>query len=583
LRTHKRRQTLATDATRGSLRGVKLRAVALVSLATLAGCSGAPSDDPLGTVEEEVTVCAKGETVEGIDVSYWQGGIDWTAVKSSGRVFAIARISDGTYMDTRFDENWAAMKTVGLIRGAYQFFRPGQDPNTLADIVIGKVGKLGDGDLPVTLDVEATDGQSAATIISKMHTWLDKVEAATGKKPIIYTGKYFWQDNVANSKDFVDHPLWIAAYGPTCPNLPDGVWSNWTMFQYTDKASVSGISGGVDGDKFNGTLADLKRLAGSAEYAAQFVSQSWPFATTSFSLVTGQTEDAYIELKNVGTKPWDSNTKLATTVERDRASVFSGSSWLSGTRLAAVTGTVPPGSTFKFQFKWHAPTTTGSFDEHFGVVQEGVAWFGDQGGPADNVIEAKIDVISAKYAAQFVSQSFPTADKVLSVRVGEKVDGYIELKNIGSETWKAGETKLVPTPRDKASPLASSDWLSPTRISSPSADVPPGSTVRFPVSLTAKQAGDVVQTFGLVEEGVAWFADPPNGGGPRDDLLAVHVVASDGAVQPASDDGGVNADASADMQGSCGCTVPGTRDDRAGLAIAALLGAVALRRRRSHA
>jgi lysozyme len=561
------------------LRRVKLR-FALLGLVALAGCNdGRGVRDQLGTIEDEVTVCAKGSTLEGIDVSYYQGTINWDSVKASGRAFAIARISDGTYMDTKFDANWPAMKKVGLIRGAYQFFRPGQDPNTLADIVIGKVGKLGDGDLPVTCDVEATDGQSAATIISKLKTWLAKVEAGTGKKPIIYTGKYFWQDNVANSKEFTSHPLWVAAYGPTCPNLPDGAWPTWTFFQYTDKASVSGISGGVDGDKFNGTLEDLQKLAGGgADYAAQFVAQSWPFASMSFPMVPGQELDASIEMKNIGKKAWDSNTKLATTEARDRESAFAGTSWLSKNRLAAVTGSVPPGGTFKFTFKWHAPLMTGSYDEHFGLVQDGVDWFS---APAENVIEAKIDVINAKYAAQFVGSSF--ADPI-QAKVGEKVDGYIELKNVGTDPWRAGETKLAPTPREMASVLATNEWLSPTRVSSPTADVPPGSTYKFPVTLIAKEAGDFKQTFGVVQEGVTWFSDAPNGGGPRDDAMSLHVIAGD--PKPAADpDAGVEvqAEASGDVQGSCACTTPVAAPVRARtdtLSLLALALALAIRRKR---
>jgi lysozyme len=564
-------------------------ATVLVSVglcSAFSGCGGGGVRDPIGQIEDEVTVCAKGPTVEGIDVSYYQGTIDWAKVKASGRVFAIARISDGTYMDTKFDANWPAMKSVGLIRGAYQFFEPATDPIVQANIVISKVGKLADGDLPVTCDVEATGGQSAATIISHLHTWMDAVEKGTGKKPIIYTGKYFWQDNVANTKEFNDHILWIAAYGPTCPNLPDAAWSDWKFFQYTDKASVSGISGGVDGDKFNGTLEDLQKLAGGgADYAAQFVSQSWPYATTSFPLVTNQALDAYIEMKNVGKKAWDSNTRLGTTVDRDRKSPFSGSSWLSETRLAQVEGTVPPGGTFKFKFKWHAPAMPGSFDEHFGLVQDGVTWFGDQGGPADGVIEAKIDVVKAKWAAEFVSQSFPTSDKVLTMHPGDKVSGTIELKNIGTETWKAGETKIVPTPRDTASPLASSDWLSPTRISSPPKDVAPGESYAFPVTLTANQLGDTMQTFGMVEEGVAWFADSPDGGGPTDDFIKVHVVVengvtADGGVSITEDAGVIQADASGDVNGGCGCETTGKASTNPAWLLVSLLALT--RRRRSH-
>ena len=85
------------------------------------------------------------------------------------------------------------------------------------------------------------------------------MKAGTGKAPIIYTGKYFWQDNV-KSTAFGTSPLWIAAYGPTCPNLPVP-WSIWRFFQYSDKGHVAGISGNVDVDRFNGSLAELEAFA----------------------------------------------------------------------------------------------------------------------------------------------------------------------------------------------------------------------------------------------------------------------------------------------------------------------------------
>ena len=558
----------------GSLRAA-LGVVALAS-AVAVGCSGDLGGENAGRSSAASVVCAAGPTVSGNDVSEFQGTIDWNAVKGSGRHFAIARISDGSYRDKTFDANWPAMKAAGLIRGAYQYFEPGEDPTMQADIVIGKVGKLGDGDLPVTADVEASGGQSAATIIANLKTWMAKVEAGTGKKPMVYTGKYFWQDSVAGTADFVSSDLWIAAYGPTCPNLPDGSWTNWKFFQFTDKDSVPGISGGVDGDKFNGTLADLTALAGGTvapgggDWGAKFVAQSWPFATTAMPMTAGATVDAWIEFQNIGSKPWDGNTKLALTEARDRVSPFHDASWPAPNRLAVVAGTVPPGGNYKFTFKWHAPSAPGSFDEHYGLVQEGVHWFSDPGqlGPADAAIEAKIDVVAAKYAAQFVSQSFPPSDKILAMKVGDKVDGFIELKNVGTDPWKSGVTKLTPTPRDKPSPLGSPSWLSPTRISTPTADVAPGGTFKFPVTLTAQTAGDFVQTFGMLEEAVTWFSDSPAGGGPADDFLKVHVVVTKSGVGPGGDggtggDGGLLPDggtpgndlAPTDDKGGCGCRV----------------------------
>ncbi len=136
---------------------------------------------------------------------------------------------------------------------------------------------------------------------------------------------------------------------------------------------------------------------GQIPYAASYVAQSFPLATTTLKMKAGQVIPSSITMKNSGTKNWDANTKLGTTDARERQSAFADSTWLSPTRLDAVTGTVAPGATFKFQFDLKAPTKLGMYDEHFGLVEEGVAWFGDkgQGGPADTNIEVKIEVVAA--------------------------------------------------------------------------------------------------------------------------------------------------------------------------------------------
>ncbi len=144
--------------------------------------------------------------------------------------------------------------------------------------------------------------------------------------------------------------------------------------------------------------AVLAAYGAAPSYAAQFVSQSFPSASSTMTMSEGQVVPAYIELKNVGTQTWDSSTHLATTVPRDRKSAFASAAWPSPSRPAAVKGTVPPGGTYKFAFDLTAPPSAGAHDEHFDVVQEGVAWFSDpgQGGPADNLLEVKIDVVAPK-------------------------------------------------------------------------------------------------------------------------------------------------------------------------------------------
>jgi lysozyme len=369
------------------------------------GCSDGQDESmhagyPVGTLADELTkVCGadKYSGPQGADVSKWQGNFDWN---SAGVVFGFARISDGTtYIDSYFDANWANMKAAGVLRGAYQYFRPGQNATQQANMMVAKVGKLGPGDLPCVIDVESTDGQSAATIASKVKTWLDIVEQGTGKRPIIYTGPYFWQDNVGTTA-FSGYPLWIAHYGASCPSIPDG-WNTWTFWQYCDGNTQYCTNGkGWDRDVFNGSLAELAAFADAAvapSYGAKYVEQSFPLASTALTMTAGETISAYITLQNVGTASWGPSTRLGTTEPRDRSSPFADSSWIAPNRPSGVNGTVAPGDSYEFTFNLRAPDAPGTYFEHFGVLEEGVTWFSDSGhgGPPDNQLEAQILVVEA--------------------------------------------------------------------------------------------------------------------------------------------------------------------------------------------
>jgi hypothetical protein len=134
------------------------------------------------------------------------------------------------------------------------------------------------------------------------------------------------------------------------------------------------------------------------DWAAEFVSQSYPLPSAgALTMTVGQELDGYIELKNVGGKAWDGKTFLATTMPRDRKSLFVATGWTSASRPAGVGGVVSAGGTHKFQFRLHAPATAGDYTEHFGVVEDGVAWFSDpaQGGPSDDLLQVKIHVVGA--------------------------------------------------------------------------------------------------------------------------------------------------------------------------------------------
>jgi lysozyme len=384
--------------------GTSRRAAGAVLLAALAGCvarAGDAGDEPTASQSQAAGVCASGTVVKGIDVSVYQGAVSWPAVKAAGMDFAIARISDGSALDTQFSANWSGMKSAGLVRGAYQYFEPGEDPAAQAGVVVSAVGALGDGDLPVTADMETTGGQTAATIVAKLQTWIVAVKAGTGKTPMIYTAEGYWDGSAGGSGAFASSPLWVANWGVTCPSLPAG-WTNWTFWQDDDQGSVAGISP-VDTDVFDGTLAQLEQFAGgtspadggpSGIYAATYVTQSWPLASVTWQLAPCETVASSITLKNTGTLPWDTSTRLATTQPRDRKSQFGDATWIAADRPAQVSGSVPPGGTFEFQFDFHAPPTPGAFVEYFGLVEDGAAWFGDpgQGGPPDDRIAANIEV-----------------------------------------------------------------------------------------------------------------------------------------------------------------------------------------------
>ncbi len=138
---------------------------------------------------------------------------------------------------------------------------------------------------------------------------------------------------------------------------------------------------------------------GQIPYGASYVSQSWPLAAAGpITLKCGDSVAATLTLKNMGTKAWDSNTRLGTTMQRDRASIFAGSDWIAPNRAAAISGSVAPGADGTFEFSFHGPTgaacVPGTYKEHFGVVEEGVAWFSDsgEGGPPDDQIEADIEL-----------------------------------------------------------------------------------------------------------------------------------------------------------------------------------------------
>ena len=198
----------------------------------------------------------------GIDVSHWQGEIGWDAVADGGVEFAFIKATEGgDYTDPRFTANWAGARRAGALRGAYHFFRPQTDAMAQAAHFLRTV-PLAPGDLPPVLDVEVTDGRSLDAVAAGVRTWLQEVERATGRRPILYTRASFWTAQMGEG--FGGYPLWVAHYGVASPNVPAG-WSGWTFWQHSDAGRVEGISGGVDLDWFNGDREALEAFVATGQ------------------------------------------------------------------------------------------------------------------------------------------------------------------------------------------------------------------------------------------------------------------------------------------------------------------------------
>lgn len=196
--------------------------------------------------------------LQGIDVSQYQGGISWSQVAASGISFAYIRAGDGaSYDDPNFQTNWKGARGAGVIRGAYLYFEPSEDPTAQANLLLKQLSAVGflQGDLVPAIDVETTNGLPPATVAANLQTTVSVVSRAIGALPAIYTSPQWWDSNVASSALTAD-PLWVANWCGSCagPSMPASNWGGhgWAIWQYSDAGSVPGIAGSVDLDQTGG-------------------------------------------------------------------------------------------------------------------------------------------------------------------------------------------------------------------------------------------------------------------------------------------------------------------------------------------
>jgi len=203
--------------------------------------------------------------ITGIDVSHWNGVIDWNAVGETDHEFAFIKCSEhSSFVDDKFALNWAASKGK-LLRGPYHFWRAAYDAKDQArhfyDTFFGLAERI---ELPPVLDVEdtwATDDNLGPSV----KECLDWIEEFFDVRPIIYTGAWWWNPWVGAQSWADDYLIWAANYTTaSSPRLPAG-WTSWDFWQYTSSGRCPGISGNVDLNRYSGSLVDLRALAGDVQ------------------------------------------------------------------------------------------------------------------------------------------------------------------------------------------------------------------------------------------------------------------------------------------------------------------------------
>lgn len=191
-----------------------------------------------------------GDTIyEGIDVSSWQGEIDFSQVKASGIEVVYIKSSEGfRSVDSYFEQNYANAKNAGLKVGFYHYVtaRSVEDAVKQANFFVSTIsGK--NPDCKLAMDFESFGSLGREEINQIALTFMQTVKNVSGKDVIIYSDEY--NANSTFESNLATYPLWVAQYEVSEPTVREH-WSNWAGWQYTDRGEVPGISSYVDRDKF---------------------------------------------------------------------------------------------------------------------------------------------------------------------------------------------------------------------------------------------------------------------------------------------------------------------------------------------
>lgn len=201
----------------------------------------------------ESKASAQNTQYRGIDVSAWQGEINFTRVKDAGIEAVYIRAGEGANITDRyFERNYENAKAAGLKYGFYHYVtaRTVSEAEEQADFFAALI-RSKPYDMKAAMDFENLSGLTADEAVAIAKAYLERLEQRSGHTPAVYSDAYdartVWRSNLTK------YPLWVADYGVREPGSIGG-WSSWSGFQYSDKGAVSGISGHVDLDYFRDGL-----------------------------------------------------------------------------------------------------------------------------------------------------------------------------------------------------------------------------------------------------------------------------------------------------------------------------------------
>ncbi|WP_199610620.1 glycoside hydrolase family 25 protein [Flocculibacter collagenilyticus] len=212
-------------------------------------------------LQKEQPIHSSEDYLKGIDVSHYQGKVDWHKVASTGVHFAFVKATQGIHtIDKQYHHNWHQTKKAGIKRGVYHYFDPSLDAQQQAKHFLSTT-QHDFGELPPVIDIEAFENVSAKQVIDELKLFLSHVSETTMCKPIIYTSPGFWSQ--LNDHEFGEYALWLAEYSVK-PRIPDG-WSSWLFWQYSSKGKVHGINSPVDLSYFSSSTQALEALSCSKQ------------------------------------------------------------------------------------------------------------------------------------------------------------------------------------------------------------------------------------------------------------------------------------------------------------------------------